>query len=419
MPLKPQTPGPNPTALPSAPFSSRSRKLDKDTKAGSGRAGSAGGIVLSIEQKGGKEKEKGDMSSTANVTGAPPPKDTVGPGSGPSRQRRRPRKLNKEPVGQNANTNAPPASMSAATNDVTTAAASTIELEALKSRVRGLEAKVEDLYKSGADIRGARSPRRRGKGRKGSAEQQPTITSATATDENPIGKVEEIEEGGEELSKLEGELDVARQDLESYRRLRPRNIRLNSGDTEYIEEIPRDWTPTTEDTVDTGDRQITLTGSYRIPLPSTVSMADVKSIQSGVSAVQNVARSFLEQRRAPQAVQGQEKTSQPPRPRTTTRTGRGKPASTVKDVAIEANGGQTWGEWFGGYSMAISRAVKNIEAETAIESQKATGVQTKATMAPKTIKPAAGGVPRTTGQRPPFKPRAGNLSSEQVQGLIS
>jgi hypothetical protein len=35
-----------------------------------------------------------------------------------------------------------------------------------------------------------------------------------------------------------------------------------------------------------------------------------------------------------------------------------------------AGGKKSWGEWFGGYSVAISRAVKNIEAEAAIESQR-------------------------------------------------
>ena len=58
-------------------------------------------------------------------------------------------------------TTAPPAATSV---DATTDKAAASELEALKSRVRGLEARVEELYKShGERGSSARSPRRRGK----------------------------------------------------------------------------------------------------------------------------------------------------------------------------------------------------------------------------------------------------------------
>jgi hypothetical protein len=352
-------------------------------------------------------------STPPPTTNAPNSASKDGNVAGPNRQRRRPRKLNREPAPEN---------VSAPSNTNTTLPpASTSELEALKSRVRGLEAKVEQLYNSGTT---GRSPRRRGKGRKGSSATQVPTTSTLFES----GHVEEIEdEADEELVRLEGELEVARQDLDRYNP-RPRARRTGSQETEYIEEIPR-GSPSVEETVNTGNRAVTLTGNYRIPLPSSVSMEDVKNIQSGVNAAQNVARSFLEQRRAAQAVQNPSTTPKPkPTPgRTRAATGKAKqPASTaVAKTQVEEDGKQSWGEWFGGYSLAISKAVKNIEAEAAIESQStgSTGAKrpsqgARRASAPSTSKPKASGA-GTAGKRPPMKARAGNLSSEQVDGLMS
>lgn len=331
--------------------------------------------------------------------------------TGPNRQRRRPRKLNKEPVStQNAATTS-----TTATGSEAVPSASTAELDALKSRVRGLEAKVEELYKS-TEARTGRSPRRRGKGRKGSsATQIPTVSTVA----EPAPVVDE-EEADEELVRLENELEVARRDLEIYQpRTRPRTRRSASGDTEYVEEIPRDNIGATEDTVTTGDRQVTLTGSYRIPLPSSVSVEDVKSIQSGVSAAQNVAKSFLEKRRAAQAAQASQnpKSTATPKaaPKASSKAAAKKPSSSM-EVSKETDG-QSWSEWFGGYSMAISRAVKNIEAEAAIESQRAGASRpaqaTRTASAPSTAKrAAAGGTAAKGGQRPGMKSRQGNMSND-------
>ncbi|KAF2252176.1 hypothetical protein BU26DRAFT_516865 [Trematosphaeria pertusa] len=357
------------------------------------------------------EKEQAVKSTGAPASAAtkaatiPPAKDkdaaTPAGGTGPNRQRRRPRKLNKEPApAQNA------ADASTAGTTATSAPpASTAEIEALKSRVRGLEAKVEELYKS-TEARTGRSPRRRGKGRKDSSSTQvPTIATVAET-----AQPAEEEEADEELTRLEDELEVARRDLETFRpRNRPRGKRTTSEET--VEEIPRSGIGATDDTVHTGDRQVTLTGNYRIPLPAAVSMSDVKSIQSGVSAAQNVAKSFLEQRRAAQATQGAQN-PKPPAPKP-------KKAAPSMEVSKETNG-QTWSEWFGGYSMAVSRAVKNIEAEAAIESQRRPTQAGRTVSAPSSAKRAAGGgtAAKAGTQRPGMKARQGNLSSEQVQGLM-
>ncbi|KAF2746131.1 hypothetical protein M011DRAFT_468991 [Sporormia fimetaria CBS 119925] len=306
------------------------------------------------------------------------------------RQRRRPRKLTREDATKStieleqttaatldsASSTLPPSEPTQ--NAITSAAIvieTTNELEALKSRVRGLEAKVEELYKAGSANSStgngsgagrARSPRRRGKGRKGS---NTTVISPTEIPDaervqevlDDEGEVVEMGEESEELRRAETELALARRDLETYqgggggRRGRPSNRRNRSSQDEGIEEIPRAGEPGLLDSETLHmDRQVTLTGSYRIPLPATVSMDDVKNLQSGVSAAQNVARSFLEQRRARQRAELRERGVEEEKP-VVKREGSGE-------------GKQSWGEWFGGYSMAISRAVKNIEAEAAVES---------------------------------------------------
>ncbi|KAF2646429.1 hypothetical protein P280DRAFT_464651 [Massarina eburnea CBS 473.64] len=385
---KSQSPGPNPST--SQPKQARSRKAATPAEQNvSGRVGSAGGIVLNATRKTSPAPKPATTASTTTA---------VDSASGPNRQRRRPRKLNKEPTSGSAAANT-----SSATTAATPASPAEVELEALKSRVRGLEAKVEELYIS-TETRNGRSPRRRGKGRKGSsATQVPTLSSTAA-------RIDDEEEGAdEELVRLEDELETARRDLEIYKpHTRPRTKRSTSGDSDYIEEIPRDG----NDTVAGRDRRVTLSGNYRIPLPANLDMKDVQKIQSGVSAAQNMAKSFLEQRRATQAAQ----VTTPPaaaasssRPKAVVRKTSSPPSMETRPER------KSWGEWIGGYSMAISRAVKNIESEAAIESQRV-----GRTAAPKRSASMASKSTSMTGgaKRPGMKGRQGNLSSDQVHGLM-
>ncbi|KAF1994930.1 hypothetical protein P154DRAFT_567037 [Amniculicola lignicola CBS 123094] len=448
MPSKPQSPDPHstlPQTLPRKP-----RPKTKEVESASARAGSAGGILLFKEQAGSKgtnrKKEEGTMSSKPQAkqktTSAPskevqkdaPTPEPASASTGPNRQRRRPRKLVRDPVTETQTT--VPAEPTAVKPTGTSQTASTTELEALKSRVRGLEAKVEELYNSGATGQPARSPRRRGKGRKGSsATQVPTMSTLDPSTPRVEEVVEEEEEADEELERLEDELEVARRDLEAYgpSRARPRSKRTTSRETEYVEEIPR-GAPGVE-VMSPADRQVTLTGSYRIPLPTSVNMEDVKTIQSGVTAAQNVARSFLEQRRARQAAGATQvpSSASPPtvapksKPKAKSK-GKQPVSSTVAEAGkqSESDQGQSWGEWFGGYSMAITRAVKTIEADAALESQKGARpaarrpAQVSRTASAASAKGTAKTTGKTgTGQRPPLKARQGNLSSEQVRGLMN
>ena len=396
---------PGPSAKPAAPAKQmRSRKGTPPSQAEQGRAGSAGGVVL---PKGKVARASTSPSKKIAAAAIRPSVDTTA--AEVKTPRRKPRKLNKSPTSTPINT--PP---SPTRTNISKGSPSSSELEALKARVRELEAKVEDLYKTGAtsDARSGRSPRRRGKGRKASSTIQLTRTNTNASDASVNNaRVQEVvdndeEDADEELVRLEGELEVARQDLEHYR---PRTRRARSDETEYVEEIPR------RSSNGGTERQVTLSGSYRIPIPASVNLEDVQTIKSGVSAAQNVARSFLEQRRAAAAAARATQDTQPSSASTTTKV----PASKTRpqrsmssnlEVAVDnRNGKQSWSDWIGGYSMAITRAVSKIEHEAAVEAQMArengggrrTSVPTSKKMA---------------GKRPAAR---ATLSGEQVQGLMS
>ena len=348
----------------------------------------------------------------------------------PQRQRRRPRKLNRD--GANA-LSAPAAATGPASGapeppvdqkKAGKAPSSNAELEALKSRVRGLEAKVEELYKAGATAKGPgsnRSPRRRGKGKKGASRQ-----SSAARGEGAGGPevAENLDEEEGDIERLEADLAVARRHLASY-----------GAEDEDVEEIARD-APGVQ--AKSADRKVTLTGNYRIPLPTSVNVDDVRSIQSGIASAGNVARSFLEQRRSQHTVSKDEPAA---------RAGQGGAGARSRSIvaappdrALDGSGDKrSWGEWFGGYSMAISRAMQHIEAEAAVEAEPTAAPRAKArtsargsaapakaaaaASSPSARAPAARtAVDRSGAQRPPLNARSGNgarMSAEQVETLMS
>ncbi|KAG9190985.1 hypothetical protein G6011_09073 [Alternaria panax] len=416
MAANPSSPGPNATTA--TPIKqARSRKAGTTSQTEQGRAGSAGGVVLPKEPSA-----KVPAASTKKAIATPSTDDVNA--AALKTQKKKPRKLNKEPTSTSTDT-----AKSTATNKNQADVPSPSELEALKSRVRGLEAKVEELYKAGAisDSRPGHSPRRRGKGRKtSSAAQIPTLSTTAAQDSN--ARVQELDddeedEADEELVRLEGELEVARQDLEHFH---PRTRGATSGRTEYVEEIDRGASSGAGP-----DRQVTLSGSYRIPIPANVNLEDVKTIKSGVSAAQNVARSFLEQRRAAATLRAENnasssqqqsgtKTTKVPASKSSSAT-TPKPKrsmSSTMEVAVDnSDGKQSWSEWIGGYSMAITRAVSKIEHEAAVEAQRS------GNGGGGTSRPAAGGrrtsaptSKKVAGKRPAAKT---TLSGEQVHGLMS
>lgn len=379
------------------------RKAANKAVVGSEKTESAGNVTSTRKEdvKPATIKKSTTVPSTTSQTKEITP-DTS---STLNKPRRKPRKLNQEPRADPR-----PDSKVAALS----ASASNEELDALKSRVRGLEAKVEQLYKTAIDARSARSPRRRGKGRKGSST---TVDPNAATSASHVTRIEDLdddedesEEADNELIQLESELEVARQDLDSYL---PRTRRTPSEEIDHIEEIPRDEQFARR----TSERQVTFSGSYRIPIPTNVSVEDVKNIKSGVSAAQNIARTFLEQRRAaaaPNADQNLPTASQPP-PRTSA-PGKSKAAPSMVSVAIDNSGDkQSWGDWIGGYSMAITRAVKNIEHEAAVESQRG-GTPSRGVSVQAEGVNSLPATKKSSSRRPPARAK---ISSEQVHGLMS
>ena len=340
-------------------------------------------------------------ASSQNSQTEPSSKDPNAPATTGPNRKRRPRKLNKDRLADGAAGSGP---SNAANNEGEGAV--NHELEALKSRVRGLEAKVEELYKTSP----GRSPRRRGKGRKGSNQAQPADPApANVADADAAAEAaNEVE-----LQRLEGELASARQDLATASRpSRQRPARTASGGDD-VEEVPRLNGPAVEG--DKDGKAVTLSGSYRIPLPASVNMSDVRNIQSGIASAHAVARGFLDARRA-------DAPRSPPR----------------RNSAGGAGGqGQSWSEWFGAYSMSISRAVKNIEADAALETAgqrsaakrpvvgprrasapgagaKAGGsgvsAQKKAAGPDAGVRPGGTGKAASTATRPPLNPRTSNAT---------
>jgi len=330
------------------------------------------------------------------------------PSSAAIKTRRRPRKLNKDraegwrpgPAESTTEAYMDPEAMS--------------ELEALKSRVRGLEAKVEQLYRSGNSNIRSRSPRRRGKNRKTSSSstsvQTPKTLHKSAGVEKDASSVEN--EAEKQVVDVEGELERARLALNSYRPRTERNLSHESEDD--VEEIPR-HTPSNASAKNMGNKQITLSGSYRIPIPASVSVDDVNSIKSGVSAAQNVARTFMEQRRAAAALRA-ESISAGPQQSTSIFD---QPTDRSTSIAMDAestSGKQSWGDWVGGYSLAITRAVKSIEHEAAMEMQGGSErVTSSASSIQHIMTSSASTMKKGSGKRPAVKTK---LSSEQVRSLM-
>lgn len=372
-----------------------------------------------------KDKQQVNQSNARSVAGVNPAREQVitptsvpkvaskaattpkiaipdGTSSTATKTRRKPRKLHKD-VAENFRADCAKTKVEAYTDPEAIS-----ELDALKSRVRGLEAKVEQLYKSSTPNVPSRSPRRRGKNHKASSSTPiPTLKTMPNSAKAEAEEQDVEDEADEELVHLEEELETARRDLDSYR---PHAETLSHHESEDdIEEIPRNASDEAAPKIP-GNRQVTLSGSYRIPIPANVSVDDVKTIKSGVTAAQNVARTFLEQRRAAAAL----KADPTPASSQPFATSRGASSSVEREADNSTTGAsrQSWGQWVGGYSLAITRAVKSIEHEAAVGSH---GGSQRVGSPPAKPLSGASAMEKGAGKRPVAKTK---LSSEQVRGLM-
>ena len=193
-------------------------------------------------------------------------------------ERRKPRKLNKNI----ANITGVAANDSPKVSAGKNGSGLDIEVEALKERVVSLEEQIKDLY-SRPVAKG--SPRRRGRRRKNTGATQENTTETELSPENEAGGKEN------DLARLEDDLHSARAELAALTsQTTPKQASKGSTESEEIvEEIPRARSPQLQ-AQNNSQKQVTLSGSYRIPLPENISLDDVRSIQQGVKSASVLAR---------------------------------------------------------------------------------------------------------------------------------
>ncbi|KAF2092645.1 hypothetical protein NA57DRAFT_82014 [Rhizodiscina lignyota] len=293
-------------------------------------------------------------------------------------QRRRPRKLNRN---RSANAVSGPQPASTDTSQVPNAPVQG-EIEALKARVRDLESQVRELYER-PQAYTARSPRRRGKGRKSSQD-------ATGAPNEELAKLqEELVIAQNELAALRVKAAISptpaaaptrstqpptatpspRHDTRqnSWPRTRPRPKRDVDSDND-VEDVHRTGVPTVDGSDEPSQRAVTLSGNYKIRLPDSLNMNDVRAIQDGVASASNIARTLAANRASSAVNSGPHA------------------AGTDRDGV---NGGKSWSEWFGSYSSSIARLMHNVEADAAVQSTP--------------ISPRTAGNPRAVKRKLPLK----------------
>lgn len=277
---------PTPAARP------RPRKLDRDNSPTS-HLESNGGVLLP-----GVNRQQTRAGHNASEDG---PAYT-------SSRRRRPKKLHRTPDQASSNPKPP---LEVRTSIIPPPAVNN-ELEALKGRVESIEAQLHELL-----------------------QRTPPKLSRRRQRQRKSGELEVQDESHEELQRLEDELRSARKELENIRTRSVARSRTRSDtasaeeEINDVEEIPRNSEPLSSPT----QRVITMSGSYRLPIPFTASESEVRSVQAGISSAQHLARQFLDANPLYNSVSAERAFGS----RTTvTRTG------------------PSCSEWYGGYSMSLS-----------------------------------------------------------------
>ncbi|EON68452.1 hypothetical protein W97_07662 [Coniosporium apollinis CBS 100218] len=202
------------------------------------------------------------------------------------------------------------------------------ELEALKNRVKELEAQVQELYTRPVV---PKPPRKRGQGRK--------------------------KQEAEELQRLQEELEAARKELEAVRLVghgTPKGTSKSKADEPAQGESQQPGAVAearedeeSDDDAETilrssppaispqSDREATLSGSYSVRLPPSLSMNDVRAIQNGVTSAGNIARTLAAEYNAWQTTQSADRGS--------------------------------WSQWFGSCSASIARIANEVQGEAFVE----------------------------------------------------
>jgi hypothetical protein len=221
----------------------------------------------------------------------------------------------------------------------------TVEVKALKSKVQEIEAQVQEILLRPAAP--TKSARRRARQQKGAA------SSAASTGNEPDDTTEEKDAESHEattanLQRLQDELKDAQEELVALRDKKAAAASTSQPEEEDdVEDIPRIHGPGLVETQRPRPlgRAVTLSGSYRIPIPVNVTDSDFDAISKGIRSAQNIARSFIdssaESRRVPD-----------------------RPAQASSNAG---SSNSSWSEWIGGYTMSIAKAVDKVRITSNME----------------------------------------------------
>jgi hypothetical protein len=238
---------------------------------------------------------RGTSTDTNNPGGVPLPQTSRASSTEPqapatlsstSRNRRRPRKLNRDPASSLAtaapgdDAQYPQLQQQKQQSDVSR------EISGLKSRVEDIERQVREMLaaKQGGATPNGKSSRRR----------------LRRSKEKDNGETE-----AQELERLRGDLVAANRELAALkdedRQQEESGVAVEQSqgeDEEEIEEIPREE-PSLErnDRPAAGQRSVTFSGSYKFNLPAAVSDDELAAVKTGLHGIQSIARKFMEEAR--------------------------------------------------------------------------------------------------------------------------
>lgn len=337
------------------------------------------------ENRRGKRTELSSVRRELEAGGVPLEiKDmntSAGRGSG---RRRRPKKLagqvkEKEisPDSQN-----PPDRTTTADKAVPSHAVMSIEVEELKSKVREIEAQVQEILLRPQGP--TKSARRRLRNQKLRGHKQDEEKQAEAN--------ENVQAAGSEarveLERLQKELAEAQNELACLRAKRSTVIKEEEGD---VEDIPRLEEPSLEaGRLRPLSRSVTLSGNYKIPIPIDVSFADLDAIGKGIRTAQSIARSVLDAHKD--------------RP--------------LVERAARDQSSESWSEWLGGYSVSIARAVNNLQLTSNMQTaSRKPAIRDKVDPAPPRRRPPKLEV--RSKKRLELQEAGRSLSETQVEGLLA
>jgi hypothetical protein len=213
----------------------------------------------------------------------------------------------------------------------------TREIRKLETRVQGIETQVQEIRRRG-ESKGARrrAHRNRSVGAGATTTDDETAAESTAA----ASEVEAATVPGDDDKAGAGE-NGHHAAVAATPGARAATDEDDDDDVEYI---PRPHASRAQ--VQPPQRAITLSGSYRLPLPASVSEREMRAVQRGIAGVQNIARRVLV---GASAGDGNAAAA----------------ASSRGDVATQSGGG--WSAWLGAYSVSVARMVREGELSGRVE----------------------------------------------------